>query len=159
MAKPIPRSVDAPKFWARVDVGAADECWPWLAKIHHSGYGQFKIEGKDFPAHRVAFVLWHGADVDPALVMDHLCRNRACCNPSHLEPVTNAENIRRGETGQHSCGPRRPQRVVVDGIAYCSNWHPVAGENIIIARDLRRGTENVKCRGCALLWRGRTKRR
>jgi len=60
-----------------------------------AGYGMFKIRGRTEKAHRVAYYCSHGP-IPEGLVLDHLCRNRGCVNPSHLEPVTNWENVLRG---------------------------------------------------------------
>ena len=60
-----------------------------------SGYGIVTICGKKYYTHRVAYEELVGPIPD-GLVLDHLCRNRRCCNPEHLEPVTDGENTRRG---------------------------------------------------------------
>lgn len=89
--------VNETAFWARVDRGDPLRCWPWKLSKTPAGYGQLSSRGRQLYAHRVAYELATGP-IPKGLVIDHLCRNRACCNPSHLEPVSNAENILRGES-------------------------------------------------------------
>lgn len=86
----------ADRFWAKARRSSDDDCWNWTAMVAGGGYGQFSVNGKKVPAHRVAYQLEVGA-VPDGLVLDHLCRNRLCVNPRHLEPVSNRENILRGE--------------------------------------------------------------
>lgn len=97
MALPIGELTPAhtASFWAKVDRRADDECWDWRAFVKSSGYGQFSAGRRRLAAHRVAYVLTLG-EPPAGLDLDHLCRNRACCNPKHLEPVTRRENLRRG---------------------------------------------------------------
>lgn len=84
------------RFWAKVDRSqGADACWPWTASGSR-GYGRIGFGGHQYRAHRIAYELLVGPIPD-GLVIDHLCRNRGCCNPAHMEPVTFAENILRGE--------------------------------------------------------------
>jgi hypothetical protein len=87
-------------------------CWVWTGLITSNGYGSVGHEGKSKPAHRLAFRLSGGA-VKRGQEMDHLCRNRACVNPSHLEAVLPLVNALRGAgaggephwpTGQSSPG-------------------------------------------------------
>lgn len=80
------------RFWMKVDRDGA--CWLWNSVIKENGYGQFWVEGRYVQAHRFAYELARGP-IPAGLSIDHLCRERACVNPSHLEPVTTRENLRR----------------------------------------------------------------
>lgn len=80
------------RFWSKVDKGEEDDCWEWLASTHQ-GYGVFSFTKK---AHLVAWELEKGEAPPPDKVLDHTCENPACVNVEHLEPVSHAENIRRG---------------------------------------------------------------
>lgn len=76
-------------------------CWAWIRSLNHGGYGSFTWLGKRMGAHRAAYELLIGP-IPPGLDLDHLCRNRACVNPAHLEPVTRSVNLRRGDVGGQS---------------------------------------------------------
>ena len=71
-------------------------CWIWLGRLDRHGYGRYRLKkNKSTGAHRAVYQRLHGA-IPPGLDLDHLCRVTACVNPDHLEPVTRAENLRRG---------------------------------------------------------------
>jgi hypothetical protein len=85
----------ADRFWGFVQKHP-DGCWNWIGCLNAYGYGQFvPIAGDQRPAHRYSYELLVGP-IGPGLQIDHLCRNRRCVNPSHLEPVSSAVNNARG---------------------------------------------------------------
>jgi hypothetical protein len=84
----------AERFWEKVNRRGPGECWPWLG-AQSNGYGQMRGHDQAAWAHRVAYELVRGP-IPLGLTIDHLCRNRLCVNPSHMEAVTNQENILRG---------------------------------------------------------------
>jgi hypothetical protein len=99
-----------------------------------NGYGRFKDGLRDVRAHRAAYEFTIGP-IPAGLQIDHLCRNRACVNPSHLEAVTAAENTLRGESVS-AVEARRMN---------CPAGHPYLGENLRIYRGMR------YCRACGRL--------
>ena len=76
----------------RMDVGG---CITWDGSLNANGYGTFSFNGKSFAAHRIAWALAHGCDIPRGLTIDHLCFNRACVNPEHLDAVSASVNVDR----------------------------------------------------------------
>jgi hypothetical protein len=111
-------------------------CWPWSGFIESNGYGGFSYRGAKQYAHRVSYSLYRGK-IKEGLVIDHLCRNRSCVNPGHLDLVTQRENILRGDC--LSVNRKRYKNQT-----HCKNGHPLSGENLYV--HLQRGTRS--CRTC-----------
>lgn len=113
------------------------ECWNWTGPISPYGYGIMR--GKDIPsrhAHRFGYILLRGPIPD-SLVLDHLCRNRRCVNPDHLEPVTNTENVMRGE----GFAPKNAAKT------HCDAGHEFTPENTY-TRSRKQGGR--QCKTCTL---------
>ena len=118
------------RFWAKVAQNG--ECWQWTAAVLSSGYGYFGVgDGKSILAHRFAYQHLVGPIPD-GLVIDHLCRNRACVNPYHLEPVPQKINVERGD-----CNGRTPQPT-------CYRGHEFTPDNTEIRKG--GGRRCVTCR-------------
>lgn len=87
------------RFWNNVTTDPETGCWNWTAAKDRLGYGRIgrPKHGGTRLSHRHAFLVLVGP-IESRLVLDHLCRNPSCCNPAHLEPVTQGENLRRSPT-------------------------------------------------------------
>jgi len=97
---PILSPPEQDRFWSHVDKNRASGCWVWTASTVTAGYGRLRImtvtgEKVLARAHRIAYRLLVGIIPD-GMHLDHLCRNHACVNPTHLEVVTAQVNILRG---------------------------------------------------------------
>lgn len=119
----------ADRFWPKVEVW---DCWEWKASKNAYGYGQFYTGETMRLAHVISYQLLVG-EVPAGLDLDHLCRNRSCVNPDHLEPVTRRENIARGS----SVVARQMEQTE------CKYRHPLSGDNSYIDGRGRR-----VCRAC-----------
>jgi len=115
-------------------VNKTNGCWLWTAAKSDKGYGQFKLNGKASPAHRISYTHFVGTIPD-GLHIDHLCRNRSCVNPDHLEPVSQRENMRRGEIWNTS-GKYQLKRT------HCPRGHEYSDENTYVYKNSR------YCREC-----------
>lgn len=105
----------------------SDSCWIWIGTKDSSGYGQFGYNKKNVRAHRFSYELFID-NIPDGLIIDHLCRNRLCVNPKHLEPVTYKENNRRGETGKIT-GLKNKQKT------HCPQGHPYSDDNLIVWKN------------------------
>lgn len=86
-----PLQVAAEAFWSRVHVGSPDVCWPWIGKLHRSGYAYYSPIDGIRKAHRIAYRLSY-APPDRNLMVLHSCDHPPCCNPYHLRLGTAADN-------------------------------------------------------------------
>lgn len=112
-------------------------CWRWTAHIGSHGYGMIHTGPprlRLIVAHQAAYELYRGP-VPEGLVLDHLCRNRWCVNPDHLEPVTEQENIMRG---QAPC-------ILIHLSGCCMRGHEMVPENTYIDKNNHR-----YCRTCQI---------
>lgn len=120
-------------------------CHLWSAGLTADGYAKTWLNGKNRLAHCVIYEALHGA-VPAGLELDHLCRNRCCVNPAHLEPVTGPENQRRAMIAHANGAPRKPKSTR----STCLRGHPFVPETTLV-------TKTGKL--CLICRRDRTRRR
>jgi len=123
----------ADRILSKVIPDRATGCLSWTAAKDSDGYAILQVSGIAARAHRVAYELVIGGLVS-GLSLDHVCRNRGCINPFHLEQVTNKENILRG----NGLAARNARKT------HCKNGHALSGDNM---RYNRAGSRI--CRTCA----------
>lgn len=110
------------------------ECWPWRGAINGAGYGTYALK----MAHRLVYEVLVG-EVPAGMQLDHICRNRWCVNPAHLEVVSAKENAQRGL--------RHLPRVKGKRGTHCHRGHVLSGENLYLVID-KHGQSHRKCRTC-----------
>lgn len=95
-------------------------CWFWIGSTNGVGYGEIRISNKKYYAHRWSYEFYRNVTIPAGMQIDHLCRNRSCVNPDHLEIVTCRENVLRGL----AAGPH-PERMKT----HCNRGHLYDAEN------------------------------
>ena len=119
-----------------------NNCWEWQHRLNDAGYGLLMRNRKVWRAHRYFYSMVKGA-IPEGLVLDHLCRNRACVNPDHLEPVTQSTNAKRGDTSNNGANHRVK--------THCAKGHPYSGDNLFISTKPN-GKSQRRCRACSREW-------
>jgi hypothetical protein len=127
------------RLWGRVII-QPDGCALWTGAVQSSGYGHMSVgEGRIQYVHRISYSISHG-EIPPGFVVDHICSNRLCVAPGHLEAVSLAENNRRtwarGRGVNVNIGEARRKDV-------CPQGHPKNGENLYVTR-----TGAHQCKEC-----------
>ncbi|GHJ11226.1 hypothetical protein TPA0907_55930 [Micromonospora humidisoli] len=172
----------AQRFWVKVDTSGV--CWEWTASVDSSGYGTFNAGGRRVSAHRHSWLTLIGP-VPDGLELDHLCLNRRCVNPDHLEPVTHAENVRRqgknrkthcvrghrladnryesGRPGCRTCTREDNRTRYVpaeprEPFTHCKNGHEYTPENTYFQVKAS-GRKSRQCRKCKVINQRRYKAR
>ncbi len=120
------------RWWSKTQ--PTEACWLWVGSLDRRGYGQFDVivDGihRNHRAHRWGYEQLVGPIPD-GVEPDHLCRNRACVRPDHLELVSHAENVARGDAGSHNAAK-----------THCKQGHEFSPENTRM-----RGTWR-ECKAC-----------
>lgn len=132
-------------FWARVN--KTESCWLWISTLWPSGYGRVRVHQKDSKAHRVAWILTHGAIPEektyPGMCVLHKCDVRACVNPEHLFLGTSADNMAdKTAKGRQSKGPEHRKKVFES--APKGSQHPLALLTEEQVREIRVFTPRVR---------------
>lgn len=104
---------DVYRFWSKVKVGSTRHCWPWTDEVNNKGYGRFSYwtgrhERCRKLAHRFAYELHTGVELGEQALM-HTCDNPPCCNPKHLKPGSQLDNIADMHAKRRNVDPP-PQR-------------------------------------------------
>jgi hypothetical protein len=108
--------------------GEGRECWTWTGWHDRKGYAGCNLGRASTRAARVSYELFVGR-IPEGLTIDHLCRNVACVNPDHLEPVTRSENVRRAHAAK----------------THCKHGHPLSGENVYYRPDAPKIRQCKEC--------------
>ena len=137
------RSKIISNFEAKIQKSDDDQCWNWLGGKHPTGYGMFTVRidsqgTKTTRAHRLSYEIYNGK-FDLGLTVDHLCGNKSCVNPRHLEAVTSAENTRRCVYAPATINA---------GKLFCKHGHPFDVDNTYIYPPTSPRAGQRKCRTC-----------
>lgn len=137
-----------------IRINAKTSCWEWQKHVGAWGYPQIGIGSRKdgsrriVYAHRLSYETFV-ASIPAEYQVDHLCRNKCCINPLHLEAVTEAENIRRAGGGNVFGAKQRAKTL-------CPKGHEYSGRNLLLKKGGKR-----QCRACTVVstraWRARRK--
>lgn len=141
----FPKGTSLPKhFWNRVNFNGSGGCWLWTGGLIPKGYALYFVNGKSRTIHRVVFEDLVGP-IPPQKTIDHLCRVRNCCNPSHLRIASFRENALCG-IGPTAVNSQKEE---------CLRGHSLSGSNLILRRRKSGGSlvpESIsvvrECRAC-----------
>ena len=122
---------------SKIDKGVPT-CWLWLGNKTINGYGQITFKNKHYLTHRVSYEYFKG-NIPNTLQIDHLCKNRSCVNPEHLEVVTQKENLKRGNTGKHNNHVNTQINKT-----HCPQGHEYSGKNNLGRRICKICNKNTK---------------
>jgi hypothetical protein len=132
-------------FWSKVSIPEVDGCWIW-AGARESRYGKavttVNYAVAYHKAHRVALSSVLGRELLPGMVTDHLCKNRFCVNPAHLEETTQRTNVTRGGWGD-AWRSRQAK-------THCKRGHGLTGDNLVV-KVRADGKTYRNCRVCLRL--------
>ena len=138
------------RFWRKVHVTGLFDCWRWQGSTCGNGYGHIgagpAYGKKMILTHRYAYEEAYGP-IAPGLQIDHLCRNRRCVNPAHLEAVTQRENMRRGV----GISTRNAEKT------HCPQGHPYTHENTFVSKRGQRTCRLCHAASCRAQWAKRRK--
>ena len=125
-SKDKPADTNPERFWSKVEIGGADDCWRWKASTAHKGYGKLWWGPKCEGAHRISYMLEHDLAELPKKIdgrraeIIHSCDNPSCVNPKHLRLATTVDNQRdKTAKGRHHLQVRKT----------CNYGHPWTKEN------------------------------
>ncbi|MFC8463386.1 HNH endonuclease signature motif containing protein [Streptomyces sp. NPDC057250] len=140
-------SIDMPgnklaEFYGKI-TRTENGCWEWQGPQTQAGYGRLNITNRYWYTHRLSHELHTGA-IPAGMHVDHLCRNRICCNPAHLEPVSAQENTLRSPVAIAALNAAK---------THCQYGHPLTDGNLVS----RPGSSGRCCRTCHL-WHIRVSR-
>ena len=128
------------KIASRVRHDEVSGCMVWTGDKTSNGYGRMVVDGKRKRVHRLMYERVNG-EIPDSMVIDHVCRNRLCCNPEHLRVVSNRENILSGE----GIAAKNAAKT------HCVKGHELSGHNLVIKTRKNRMPERV-CRKCKNGW-------
>lgn len=117
-------------------ISKTNYCWTWTGSVGWDGYGRAYHNRLNQLAHRAVYTEFKGK-IPPKMTIDHLCRNKICVNPEHLEVVSQRENILRGDTRAGKNAKK----------SHCSRGHEFTPENTYTYTGSRGGTWRA-CRAC-----------
>jgi hypothetical protein len=139
----------ADRFWSQVSKGP--NCWEWTGGLTGAGYGAFYPDSVQVGAHIWSWTQANGPVLDSG-VIDHLCSNRRCVNPDHLEVTTRGDNVLRSDKSQAGINLRK---------THCIRGHELSGDNLKLTPNVRNPNRPDwrQCRTCTRIRGGERRRR